>query len=169
MPGKLRTIGTFKNAINPKTNNFRDFKKYLSKLQKDEQVGMFCTGGIRCEKASNFLEKKGFKNVYMLKGGIINYFNKINPKMSNWIGECFVFDNRVTIKKNTKTGNYSICNGCRMPISNNEMKSPKYKVGLSCPNCYDKLTSYQIKRFTMRHQQILQSKNKYKFKRNIIR
>ena len=162
-------IGTFKKAINPKTNNFRDFKKYLSQLEKNEYVGMFCTGGIRCEKASNFLEKKGFKNVYMLKGGIINYFNKIQTKKSNWLGECFVFDNRVTIKKNAKVGNYSICNGCRMPISHNEMKSPKYKVGLSCPNCYDNLTSDQIKRFTMRHKQILKSKNKYKFRRNIIR
>ena len=162
-------IGTFKKAINPKSNNFRDFKKYLSQLEKNEYVGMFCTGGIRCEKASNFLEKKGFKNVYMLKGGIINYFNKIQTKKSNWLGECFVFDNRVTIKKNAKVGNYSICNGCRMPISHNEMKSPKYKVGLSCPNCYDNLTLNQIKRFTMRHKQILKSKNKYKFRRNIIR
>ena len=160
-------IGTFKNAINPKTDNFRDFKKYLSQLKKEDHVGMFCTGGIRCEKASNFLDKKGFKNVYMLKGGIINYFNKTAPKKSKWVGECFVFDNRVTIKKNTKTGNYSICNACRMPISMKETKSPKYKVGLSCPNCYNNLTTDQIKRFTMRHHQILKSKNKYKFKRNI--
>ena len=162
-------IGTFKNAINPETDNFRDFKKYLFQLKKDEPLGMFCTGGIRCEKASNFLNKRGFKNVYMLKGGIINYFNKTDPKKSKWVGECFVFDNRVTIKKNTKTGNYSICNGCRMPVSLNEMKSPKYKVGLSCPNCYDNLTQEQIKRFTVRHQQILKAKNKYKFKRNIVR
>jgi len=162
-------IGSFKNAINPETDNFRDFKKYLSQLRRDDPVGMFCTGGIRCEKASNYLYKKGFKNVYMLKGGIINYFNKTKPKLSNWVGECFVFDNRVTIKKNTKTGNYSICNACRMPISNKEMKSPKYKVGLSCPKCYDNLTSDQIKRFTMRHQQILKFKNKYKFKKSIIK
>ncbi len=162
-------IGTFKNAINPNTNNFRDFKKYLSKLSKDSLIGMFCTGGIRCEKASNFLEKKGFQNVYMLKGGIINYFNKIDPKKSNWSGECFVFDNRVTIKKNSKIGTYSICNACRMPINNKDKKSSKYKIGLSCPKCYDNLTPNQFKRFTMRHQQILKSKNKYKFKRNIIR
>jgi len=162
-------IGTFKGSINPNTKNFRDFKNYLMGLKKNEPIGMFCTGGIRCEKASNYLDKKGFKNVYMLKGGIINYFNKTNPVRSNWLGECFVFDNRVTIKKNTKLGNYTICNGCRMPLHNKEKKSPKFKIGLSCPKCYDNLTKDQFKRFTMRHQQIVKSKNNYKFKKNIIR
>ena len=162
-------IGTFKGSINPNTKNFRDFKNYLINLKKNEPVGMFCTGGIRCEKASNYLYNKGFKNVFMLKGGIINYFNKTKPSKSKWIGECFVFDNRVTIKKNTKTGSYSICNGCRMPINNNEKKSLKYKIGLSCPKCYDYLTKDQIQRFTMRHQQIVKSKNNYKFRRNISR
>ncbi len=162
-------IGTFKGSINPNTKNFRDFKKYLMGLKKNEPIGMFCTGGIRCEKASNYLDNKGFKNVYMLKGGIINYFKKTNPAKSNWLGECFVFDNRVTIKKNTKLGNYSICNGCRMPLHNKEKKSPKFKIGLSCPKCYDNLTKDQFKRFTMRHQQIVKSKNNYKFKKNIIR
>ena len=162
-------IGTFKGSINPNTKNFRDFKNYLMGLKKNEPIGMFCTGGIRCEKAANYLDNKGFKNVYMLKGGIINYFNKTNPVRSNWLGECFVFDNRVTIKKNTKLGNYSICNGCRMPLHNKEKKSLKFKIGLSCPKCYDNLTKDQFKRFTMRHQQIVKSKNNYKFKKNIIR
>ena len=162
-------IGTFKGSINPNTKNFRDFKNYLMGLKKNEPIGMFCTGGIRCEKASNYLYNKGFKNVYMLKGGIINYFNKTNPVRSNWLGECFVFDNRVTIKKNTKLGNYTICNGCRMPLHNKEKKSPKFKIGLSCPKCYDNLTKDQFKRFTMRHQQIVKSKINYKFKKNIIR
>ena len=162
-------IGTFKGSINPNTKNFRDFKNYLMGLKKNEPIGMFCTGGIRCEKASNYLYNKGFKNVYMLKGGIINYFNKTNPVRSNWLGECFVFDNRVTIKKNTKLGNFTICNGCRMPLHNKEKKSPKFKIGLSCPKCYDNLTKDQFKRFTMRHQQIVKSKNNYKFKKNIIR
>ena len=161
-------IGTFKGSINPNTKNFRDFKNYLMGLKKNEPIGMFCTGGIRCEKASNYLDNKGFKNVYMLKGGIINYFNKTNPVRSNWLGECFVFDNRVTIKKNTKPGNYTICNGCGMPLHNKEKKSPKFKIGLSCPKCYDNLTKDQFKRFTMRHQQIVKSKNIYKFKKNII-
>ena len=162
-------IGTFKGSINPNTKNFRDFKNYLMGLKKNEPIGMFCTGGIRCEKASNYLDNKGFKNVYMLKGGVLNYFNKTNPVRSNWLGECFVFDNRVTIKKNTKLGNYTICNGCRMPLHNKEKKSPKFKIGLSCPKCYDNLTKDQFKRFTMRHQQIVKSKNNYKFKKNIIR
>ena len=158
-------IGTFKGAKNPNTNNFREFKNYLSSLNINEKIGMFCTGGIRCEKASNYLNKKGFKNVYMLKGGIINYFNKTDPNKSKWKGECFVFDNRVTIKKNTQVGNYAICNGCRMPISKKDMKSKKYKIGLSCPKCHDHLSPNQIKRFTMRHQQIVNSKIPFKFKR----
>ena len=157
-------VGTFRKAINPNTNNFRDFKNYLSKLNKDEKLGMFCTGGIRCEKASNYLYKNGFKNIYMLKGGIINYFNKIKPKKNKWEGECFVFDNRVTIKKDATPGTYGICNGCRMPISAKEMKSFKYKIGLSCPKCYNKLSDDQIKRFTMRHNQIVNSKLKLKFR-----
>ena len=159
-------VGTFKKAINPNTKNFREFKNYLSGIKKKDHIGMFCTGGIRCEKASNYLYKKGFKNVYMLKGGIINYFNKIKPRNSMWKGDCFVFDNRVTIKKDTKPGTYGICNACRMPISNKEMKSTKYKIGLSCPKCYDNLTAEQIKRFTIRHKQILNSKIQYKFKKN---
>ena len=159
-------VGTFKKAINPNTKNFREFKSYLSTIKKKDQIGMFCTGGIRCEKASNYLYKQGFKNVYMLKGGIINYFNKIKPKNSKWKGECFVFDNRVTIKKDTKPGTYGICNACRMPISRKEMKSTKYKIGLSCPKCYDNLSAEQIKRFTIRHNQILNSKIQYKYKKN---
>jgi UPF0176 protein len=159
-------VGTFKKAINPNTKNFREFKSYLSTIKKNDQIGMFCTGGIRCEKASNYLYKQGFKNVYMLKGGIINYFNKIKPKNSKWKGECFVFDNRVTIKKDTKPGTYGICNACRMPISRKEIKSTKYKIGLSCPKCYDNLSAEQIKRFTIRHNQILNSKIQYKFKKN---
>ena len=157
-------VGTFKKAINPNTYNFREFKNYLSTVKKDEQIGMFCTGGIRCEKASNYLYKNGFKNIYMLKRGIINYFNKIKPKKSKWRGECFVFDNRVTIKKDATPGSYGICNGCRMPISSKDMKSSKYKIGLSCPKCYDNLSDNQIKRFTMRHNQIVNSKIKYKFR-----
>ncbi len=157
-------VGTFRKAINPNTYNFREFKNYLSTIKKNEHVGMFCTGGIRCEKASNYLYKNGYKNIYMLKGGIINYFNKIKPKNSKWKGECFVFDNRVTIKKDATPGTYGICNGCRMPISAKEMKSSKYKIGLSCPKCYYTLSNDQIKRFTMRHNQIVNSKIKFKFR-----
>ena len=110
-------VGTFKNAINPKIQNFRDFPKYLKKINKTKPVAMFCTGGIRCEKASIFLKRKGFKNVFQLKGGVLNYLDKTEKKDSLWKGECFVFDNRVSLIHGLKVGTYSICGGCRMPIS----------------------------------------------------
>ena len=115
---------------------------------------MFCTGGIRCEKASLYLEKKGFKNVYQLKGGIINYLKKIKKKNSMWNGECYVFDNRVSIKHGLVTGTYSMCSGCRKPISVEDKKSSKYEEGVSCPNCHDILTTSQKERFRMRQKQI---------------
>ncbi len=147
-------VGTFKKAINPKVNNFREFPKYLNKLNKKEPVAMFCTGGIRCEKASVFLSQKGFKNVFQLKGGILNYLNKINKKESMWKGECFVFDNRVSVKHNLAIGNYSICSGCRNPISLKDKRSNKYEEGVSCPRCHSKLTNTQKARFRMRQKQI---------------
>ena len=104
-------VGSFKNAMNPNVQNFRDFPKFLSKVEKTKPVAMFCTGGIRCEKASIFLKKKGFKNVFQLKGGIINYLKKTEKKDSLWKGECFVFDNRVSLKHKLKQGTFSICGG----------------------------------------------------------
>jgi len=151
-------IGTFKNAINPKINNFREFPKYFNKLKKNNKVAMFCTGGIRCEKASNFLKQRGFKNVFQLKGGILNYLSKININKSLWKGECFVFDNRVSVKHKLSVGSYSMCRGCRMPVSEQEKKSSKYKEGISCPCCYNKLTKSQKDRFSMRQKQILISR-----------
>ena len=148
-------VGTFKDAVNPKINSFREFPKYFNKLEKNNKVAMFCTGGIRCEKASNFLMQKGFKNVFQLKGGIFNYLNKINIKKSLWKGECFVFDNRVSVKHKLSLGSYSMCGACRMPISVQEKKSNKYKEGISCPYCYNKLTKSQKDRFSMRQKQIL--------------
>jgi UPF0176 protein len=147
-------VGTFKKAINPKVNNFRDFPKYLNKLNKKKSIAMFCTGGIRCEKASVYLNKKGFKNVFQLKGGILNYLNKMKKKESMWKGECFVFDNRVTVKHNLIIGNYSICSGCRNPISPKDKTSNKYEEGVSCPRCHSKLTITQKSRFRMRQKQI---------------
>ena len=147
-------VGTFKNAINPNIQNFRDFPKFLSKIEKTKPVAMFCTGGIRCEKASIFLRKKGFKNVFQLKGGIINYLNKTEKKDSLWKGECFVFDNRVSLKHKLKQGTFSICGGCRKPISIKDKKSKKYEEGVSCERCYDTLSSLQKSRFRMRQNQI---------------
>ena len=151
-------VGTFRGAVNPRINSFREFPKYFNKLKKSNKLAMFCTGGIRCEKASNFLKQKGFKNVFQLKGGIFNYLNKINIKKSLWKGECFVFDNRVSVKHKLSVGSYSMCRGCRMPVSVQEKKSSKYKEGISCPYCYNKLTKSQKDRFSMRQKQILIAK-----------
>ena len=153
-------VGTFKGSVNPKLNNFRDFPKFFKTLDKDKNIAMFCTGGIRCEKASHFLKGKGFKNVYQLSGGIINYLNKIDKKNSLWKGDCFVFDNRVSIKHGLKPGNLKICPGCREPISYREIKSKKYEEGVSCPNCFANLTNKQKERFRMRQKQIIESKKK---------
>ena len=135
-------------------NNFRDFPKYLNKLKKDKPVAMFCTGGIRCEKTSIYLKKKGFKNIYQLNGGILNYLKKTKEKDSLWKGECFVFDNRISLKHGLKVGNYFMCSGCRKPISPKDKKSKKYEEGVSCPKCYDNLTDTQKARFRMRQKQI---------------
>ena len=147
-------VGTFKGSVNPSVDNFRDFPKYLKKLKKNQPIAMFCTGGIRCEKASIYLEKKGYSNVYQLKGGILNYLKKTDQKDSLWEGECFVFDNRVSLKHGLKLGSYSICGGCRKPISLKNKNSEKYEEGVSCPNCHDKLTYKQKTRFRMRQKQI---------------
>ena len=151
-------VGTFKRSVNPNVTNFRDFPKYLNKLKKNKPVAMFCTGGIRCEKTSVYLKKKGFKNIYQLNGGILNYLNKIKKKESLWKGECFVFDNRISLKHGLKLGSYSMCSGCRMPISSKDKRSNKYEEGVSCPNCHDKLTETQKSRFRMRQSQIYKAK-----------
>ena len=161
-------VGTFKRSVNPDVNNFREFPKYLNKLKKNKNIAMFCTGGIRCEKASVYLEKKGFKNVYQLKGGILNYLKNIKKKESFWKGECFVFDNRISLKHGLVIGTHSMCSGCRMPISQKDISSKKYEEGVSCPRCHDKLTKTQKSRFRMRQSQIYkakQSKKKYIFQK----
>ena len=147
-------VGTFKKSVNPNVKNFRDFPKYLNKLEKDKPVAMFCTGGIRCEKTSVYLKKKGFKNIYQLNGGILNYLKKIKKKDSMWTGECFVFDNRISLKHGLKVGSYFMCSGCRKPINTKDKKSKKYEEGVSCPNCHDNLTEIQKERFRMRQKQI---------------
>ena len=161
-------VGSFRNAFNPDVDNFRDFPKYLKRLKKKQPIAMFCTGGIRCEKASVFLKKKGFENVYQLKGGILNYLKKIKKKDSLWKGECFVFDNRVSLKHGLSQGSYSVCSGCRKPISLKDKKSKMYEEGVSCPSCYDKLTKKQKSRFRMRQSQIYKAKlsgKKYNFQK----
>ena len=151
-------VGTFKKSINPNINNFRDFPKYLKKLKKNKPIAMFCTGGIRCEKTSVFLKKKGFKNIYQLNGGILNYLQKMKKEESLWKGECFVFDNRISLKHGLKSGTFKMCSGCRKPISPKDRKSKKYEEGVSCPSCYDNLTTEQKSRFRMRQSQIYKAK-----------
>ena len=138
----------------------KSFPKYFKLLKKNNNIGMFCTGGIRCEKASFYLRNKGFKYVYQLNGGIINYLNKIDKKKSLWKGDCFVFDNRVSVKHGLKPGNLKICAGCREPITRLEKNNKQYEEGVSCSNCFHKLTDKQKQRFRMRQKQINLSKKK---------
>ena len=144
------SIGSFKNAIHPETTNFREFPAWLdqveaSGLDKNKKVAMFCTGGIRCEKASSLMRSKGFENIYHLQGGILNYLEKINEEDSLWRGECFVFDDRVSINHKLQVGSYDLCHGCRMPITELDKNSEHYKRGISCPNCFNKKTPDQKK------------------------
>jgi len=155
-------VGTFRGASNPNVNNFRDFPKYLNKVKKSQPVAMFCTGGIRCEKASVYLKNNGFTNVFQLKGGILSYLKKIKKEKSLWKGECYVFDNRISLKHKLKQGTHSMCGGCRTPVSVLDKKSKKYEVGVSCLNCYDKITIDQKKRFRMRQKQISLAKQQGK-------
>ena len=153
------SIGSFKNAIQPETTNFREFSLWLyrveaSGLDKNKKVAMFCTGGIRCEKASSLMKSKGFENIYHLQGGILNYLEKINEEDSLWKGECFVFDDRVAINHKLQVGSYGMCHGCRMPITESDKNSEHYKRGISCPNCFNKKTPAQKKRYAERQRQV---------------
>ena len=154
------TIGTFRNALNPNTTKFREFPKWLESqnfsdsYKKNKKVAMFCTGGIRCEKASSLMKTKGFKNVYHLKGGILNYFESVPEKESLWNGECFVFDDRVSIKHDLSEGTYDMCHGCRMPITDDDKKSKNFIKGVACPNCFDKTSDEQKSRYMSRQKQI---------------
>ena len=151
------SIGSFINSIDPKTDSFRDFPNFVknnSDLPKNKKIAMFCTGGIRCEKSTAYLKSKGFKYVYHLKGGILNYLKKIDKKDSLWKGDCFVFDNRVSVDHNLKKGNYDQCYACRMPITENDKKHIHYVEGVSCANCYNKTSPEKKNRFKERQKQI---------------
>ena len=136
-------IGTFKGAIDPETDSFREFPEYIAQNvdpQQHPKVAMFCTGGIRCEKASSYLLAQGFQEVYHLKGGILKYLEEVSPEESMWQGECFVFDERVTVKEGLEQGNYELCYACGHPISEADKASPYYEAVISCPHCYEELT-----------------------------
>ncbi|WP_127022800.1 oxygen-dependent tRNA uridine(34) hydroxylase TrhO [Rheinheimera mangrovi] len=154
-------IGTFKNAINPNTTSFREFPEWAEKnldKTKHKKVAMFCTGGIRCEKSTAFLKEQGFDEVYHLDGGILKYLEEVPEPESLWQGECFVFDQRVAVKHGLEQGSYDQCYACRMPLSQDEMKSPLYVQGLSCPHCHDKITEEQKASFAERQKQIALAK-----------
>ena len=150
-------IGTFKGAINPNTKNFRDFPDFVKNnldIKKNKKIAMFCTGGIRCEKSTSYLRQQGFEDVYHLKGGILKYLEVIPKSESLWQGECFVFDNRVAVDHELKSGTYDQCHGCRHPITDEDKKSKYFKKGVSCPLCFEKLTDDQKLRFSERQKQI---------------
>jgi len=150
-------IGTFKGALNPDTQTFREFPKWVEdnrdKLNKPK-VAMFCTGGIRCEKASSFMKLNGFDDVYHLKGGILKYLETQPESESLWDGDCFVFDQRVAVKHGLKQGGYDQCYACRYPITEVEKTSPLYVKGISCPRCHDTVSDDQRNRFAQRQKQI---------------
>ena len=150
-------LGTFKGAIDPKTETFcqwDDFVKQNLENHKQKKVAMFCTGGIRCEKASSHLIKNGFEEVYHLKGGILNYLENINPEKSLWEGECFVFDHRVSVVHGLEDGEAQICFGCRWPLKTEDLNSEKYEPGICCPHCADSLDPVRRKSLVERNKQI---------------
>ena len=150
-------IGTFKDAIDPKTTTFREFPEWSKEnLDPDtnKKVAMFCTGGIRCEKSTAFLKEQGFDEVYHLQGGILKYLEKVPEKDSLWQGECFVFDNRVTVDHNLDAGSYDQCHACRMPITEEEKKLDSYIEGISCLHCHDQVTEEQKQRYAQRQKQV---------------
>ena len=150
-------IGTFKGAVNPNTKTFRDFPNWVEENRKDlskPKVAMFCTGGIRCEKASAFMKQNGFEDVYHLKGGILKYLETQPEEKSLWDGECFVFDQRVAVKHNLEQGQYDQCFACRHPITENDKLSPLYTKGVACPRCHADMSEDQKARFAERQKQI---------------
>lgn len=131
-------IGTFQKALNPQTQSFSEFPNFVKQLDKTKhrRVAMFCTGGIRCEKASAYMLSQGFEKVYHLKGGILKYLETVPQQTSLWEGDCFVFDGRVAVSHDLRLSSYELCHGCRHPIGEQDTQSPHYERGVSCPHCY---------------------------------
>lgn len=156
-------IGSFKGAVDPKLKTFREFPDYVKQNldpAKQKKVAMFCTGGIRCEKASSYMLQQGFEEVYHLQGGILKYLEQVDPEASQWQGECFVFDNRVAVDHHLQKGSYELCHGCRNPINAQDKQSPLFEEGVSCPHCHDSLTDDQRARFRERQKQVMLAKQR---------
>jgi UPF0176 protein len=155
-------IGTFAGAIDPETKTFRDFPDWFRAQRaallgdgKPPKIAMFCTGGIRCEKATAFLKGEGLDEVYHLKGGILNYLESVPPEESLWRGECFVFDQRVAVTHDLAPGSNALCHACRRPVGEEDRQSPLYAPGVSCPACYHDRTDEQRAGYAERHRQTL--------------
>lgn len=149
-------IGKFPQALDPDTKNFRDFPEYVKNHlshAKKKKIAMYCTGGIRCEKASNYLIEEGFEDVCQLHGGILQYLEDVPSEENQWQGECFVFDNRVSVDRNINKGQYDQCYACRLPITDSDKDSPFYQAGISCPHCHKKTTATQKSRYRQRQLQ----------------
>ncbi len=153
-------IGTFKGAIDPETQSFREFPKWFRDKRADfeadgkmPKVAMFCTGGIRCEKSTAFLRSEGVDEVYHLKGGILKYLETVPEEESRWEGECFVFDERVSVKHGLEVGSHTLCRACRNPIGPEDLKSELFEDGVSCPNCFHTKTDEQRARYAERQKQ----------------
>ncbi|WP_372769635.1 rhodanese-related sulfurtransferase [Pseudoalteromonas sp.] len=150
-------IGTFENAVDPKTKTFREFPEWAEKNldpSKNKKVAMFCTGGIRCEKSTAYMKEQGFEEVYHLEGGILKYLEEVPKEDTMWKGECFVFDNRVAVDHDLNKGSYDQCHACRMPITEEEKQLDAYQEGLSCHHCIDTISDEQRERFAERQKQI---------------
>ena len=153
-------IGTFTGAIDPKTASFGEFPQWFrDQREKIEangsqpKIAMFCTGGIRCEKSTAFLKQEGMENVFHLKGGILSYLENIPEEDSRWEGECFVFDERVSVRHGLTIGDYHLCRACRMPITDEDMASDQYEEGIACPRCFAERTDEQRARYAERQRQ----------------
>ncbi len=150
-------IGSFKGAINPNTETFREFPTYTKdnlEQYRGKKVAMFCTGGIRCEKSTAYLKSQGFDTVYHLHGGILKYLEEVDEDQSLWEGECFVFDDRVAVKHNLEQGQYDQCHACRYPITQEDKQHPHYEKGVSCPRCHGSRSETQVSRYRERERQV---------------
>ena len=156
-------IGSFKGAINPNTETFREFPSFTKNTleqYREKKIAMFCTGGIRCEKSTAYLKSEGFKNVFHLQGGILKYLEEVNEDESLWEGECFVFDDRVAVKHNLEQGQYDQCHACRFPITEEDTMHPHYEKGASCPRCFGTKNSSQMSRYREREKQVKLAKQR---------
>ena len=153
-------IGQFRGATDPQTTTFREFPAWAKALadkpeeDRPQKIAMYCTGGIRCEKSTALMKSIGFEHVYHLKGGILKYLEDTPPADSLWDGECFVFDSRVSVDHDLNQGSYQLCHACKMPLSEDNMTSPHFQAGVSCPHCHDVTTPAQRERFAERARQI---------------